>query len=161
MAQRLKSTVYLALVASVLLGGCGQTEDHRPPTYPVAGTVVHNGQPVEGALVRFELVDASYSAAGKTDAQGQYRLTTFGVNDGAPAGQYKVSILKYETPPNIPTSESEKDYVSSETVDRTLEEVIPKNLLPAKYANVNTSGLTATVSEDGANRFDFTLSSGK
>ncbi len=33
----------------------------------------------------------------------------------------------------------------------------PKNLLPAKYANPQTSGLKATVSPSGQNNFDFAL----
>lgn len=149
---------YLALGLLLLAAGCGQFDDpNRPATYPVTGTITHNGKPVEGAMVRFELADGSRSAIGKTDANGKYVLTTFSANDGALPGQYRVSILKYETPPRTPSSKSEAEYVPPEAAGLAQQATIPKNLLPAKYADVKTSGLAATVSESGENRFDFSL----
>lgn len=149
---------YLALGLLLLAAGCKQFDDpNRPTTYPVTGTVTHNGKPAEGAMVRFELADGSRSAIGKTDANGKFTLTTFSASDGALAGQYRVAILKYETLSPTPSSKSEEEYVPPEAAGFVQQETIPKNLLPSKYADVKTSGLTATVGEKGENRFDFSL----
>ncbi|MEN6493775.1 MAG: carboxypeptidase-like regulatory domain-containing protein [Thermoguttaceae bacterium] len=153
------------ILASLVLGaalstiGCGQAKDpNRPDTYPVTGTVTHGGKPVEGAIVKFELADGSRSATGKTDASGKYALTTFGANDGALPGSYKVSILKYEAPPApAATGDSMANYVPPEVTKNGQQPPPPKNLLPTKYADAKTSGLTATVKSDGENKCDFTL----
>jgi hypothetical protein len=44
-----------------------------------------------------------------------------------------------------------------ETGSRSADDSDPKSLLPEKYADGKTSGLTATVGESGENKFDFSL----
>jgi len=155
MPHTLRVPVSLALGTLLLaVGGCsGKQDADRPATYAVTGTVTQNGKPIEGAMVKFELTNGSRSAVGKTDANGVYTLTTFDPNAGALAGSYRVSILKYETPPPPPAT-SPAEYVPPEMQPKPIP---PKNLLPAKYADGKTSGLTATVTESGENKFDFNL----
>ncbi len=62
---------------------------------------------------------------GKVNADGSFTLTTHTEGDGAPAGEYRVTVEQWlaGARPDDPTA----------------------NRLPAKYSSPTTSGLTATV----------------
>lgn len=123
--------------------GCGGSSSEYPQTFPVTGAVTHAGQPVEGAVVTFHPSASSQSAVGRTDVAGMYSLTTFTPGDGARPGDYQVTIVKYED-------------INPEELERP-ESPPLTHLLPEKYAKVNSSALSATVSEGGPNEFDFQL----
>ena len=127
--------------------GCGKN-DTRVRRVPVSGTVLLKGDSVGDATVVFEPVGSTPAAAGKTDATGRFRLTTFDSDDGAVPGEYKVSVRK------IQVQSSNKPPASDDAVGAPPDE---KWLLPAKYGNSATSGFTATVNESGANDFKFEL----
>jgi hypothetical protein len=157
--RNLQSALAAVVLGSLLALGCQQGAD-RPATYPVTGTVTHNGEAVEGATVSFQLADGSQSAVGVTDATGAYKLTTFEADDGAVAGEYKVAITKYEGGAGGPETDDmmSEEYHEAMAGGGAAEEASePENVLPPKYADANKSGLTATVSESGENNFDFTL----
>lgn len=86
----------LAVVGGVaaLLAGCGPG---RVPTYPATGTVTAGGKPATGVVVTLIPVDPrtlSLTAypRGEVGSDGRYTLTTFAPNDGAPAGEYKLTL---------------------------------------------------------------------
>jgi hypothetical protein len=96
-------------------------------------------------------------------ASGLYTLTTFSAGYGAVAGKYNVKISKMAqpeaaapaaAPPSSPGVEVEAGY------EPGAEEAVaapPSNLLPAKYADPNTSGLTVEVVEGENPPQDFKL----
>lgn len=129
-----------AMVLLFFLAGCGGPPRASNATVPVSGTVTQNGQAVEGASVTFERVDGTRGAVGRTDSSGRYSLTTFQAGDGAEPGEYRVTVVKYEVP----------EHEEGETPPLV-------SLIPEQYASVETSGLTATVQEQGENIFDFEL----
>jgi hypothetical protein len=147
--NRLLSTTCVLLLVSTL--GCGQaTDPNRPRTFPISGTVTQGGTPVEGAEVTFQPTDGSHGAVGITDASGKYTLTTFRSGDGAVAGDYRVTISKYDRPVVTPKSDGRIADTGDEPEEdqaggRSFGDREPKNLLPGKYARAETSGLTATV----------------
>lgn len=141
-------------VMMVVLAGCGGSGDKwtdaRPETYPVSGTVLYNDEPVEGATVIFSPVGHENGAVGLTAANGEFQLRTFEPNDGAVAGDYKVTIRKVEVisdgadgPPAIP--------------DPTPAPLEERSFLPERYGKAASSGLTASVKEEGGNTFKFEL----
>lgn len=134
----------------VMIAGCGGSDRGQlPPTYQVTGVVTYQGEPLADALVQFQRTDATRGAVGKTDANGRYQLSTFGSNDGAVAGPYAIAISKYSTPPpDFPVRQHEDD--------TSVPEFKPENLLPPKYARIETSDLSARV-EEQANEIDFDL----
>lgn len=167
----MKPALFGSFIASLIaLSGCGGADSNRPQTYPVSGTVTQGGQPVADANVTFHLRDGSRSALGVTDAGGNFKLTTFVANDGAVAGEHEVTVTKYDRPavvargtgPLVDTAEAgeggdaKEDEPASRTAPRG-ETPDAKSMLSAKYADPATSGLTATVSNSGANTFDFQL----
>jgi len=104
--------------------------------------------------VTFISTDGKSAAAGKTDSSGKYELV-----GGAIPGTYKVKVEKFETP-SVPAGGSQADIAENKSYKPTPEGAElppPKNLLPAKYADPNQSGFTATVKESGENRFDFQI----
>lgn len=144
--MRLSSTIAILFLVSGL-AGCGA--DTPPPpanVFPVSGKVTYDGAPLADAVVTFHNETANRSAFGRTDAQGEYTLSTFGENDGAVEGSNVVTITKVEAPAgggNEADIES-ADYDPS-AVEGSESEAPPKSLIPEKYGNRETSGLTATV----------------
>lgn len=136
-------------------GGGGGGGD--PNGKVVTGTVTYNGSPVEGANVTF--MSANASAFGLTDAAGKYQLTT-ATGEKVSLGDYQVSIVKKESAAGADAGGdepfNEETYVPPDPDAPPPPE--PKDLLPARYADATTSELSATVTADGENNFDFTLS---
>jgi hypothetical protein len=137
-----------AILAALVLAGCWGTG--RPPTYPVTGTVTWKGKPVEGARVVFVPQDpGGQAAAGITDAQGRYRLTTFVEGDGALEGEYRVKVTKYEV--RNPTQAEKQAYLSIEDEQkmRFAGDELPtppaRNLLPKPFEDEHTSGIVHKV----------------
>lgn len=119
--------------------GC-QKSDERIATFPVTGKVLKNGNPINYATVVFHPVNAIDESSGKprgvTDPDGTFTLTTYDGNDGAPAGDYQVTIQQWLT---------EKP------------EEGPKNQLKEKFSDPKTSQLTATISEGSNNALTFSV----
>ena len=116
------------LVATLAFGlaSCGKS-DALKPTFPVSGQILlPDGKPAEHALVIFHPVGqaAGPKPRGKVLANGTYQLTTFATDDGAPTGEYQVTVELW-----LPGRPDEG----------------PSNRLNAKYAKPESSGLTATV----------------
>lgn len=114
------------MLTPLVFVGCGSGES-RTPVYTVSGKLTDGSKPLANAQVVFHPVDGATDAPkprGKTDANGEFKLTTYDGNDGAPAGQYRVSVEQWKT-------------VSADSG--------PANQLPAKFADPAKSGLTATV----------------
>ena len=91
------SFVILAAAIAFSPISCAKKKDAGKPVYPVTGKVVVNDEPAVGAFVVFvpvnepaEPVDPRPHAF--VDQSGVFRLSTFGENDGAPAGDYLVII---------------------------------------------------------------------
>ena len=121
----------LALAVLACLVGCGQSK-----TAPVNGRVrLKDGSDVsvlKGYSLTFEAEGGKSSAVGELDRDGAFKLSTFGANDGAVPGRYRVAINQPNNPdPDKPPTKSK---------------------LPAKYENLDTSGLTAAQMVDDGGR---------
>jgi hypothetical protein len=117
----------------LLIGVAGCSKSAADGVYPVSGTVRYNGRPVANAQVTFHPVNEANRKAvrpvGKVDDQGRFALTSFKDGDGAPAGEYKVTVVWYLARPARAGS----------------DETVSANYLPQKYASVETSQLSVTV----------------
>jgi hypothetical protein len=128
--------VLSAPLCALLLLGCG---DGRPERATISGHVLIDGQPLTRGSVLF--VPARGRPAGSAiDENGRFELTSFEKGDGAVLGEYRVAIRGAEY----------------------LSETLIKWHAPKKYANVDTSGLTATVDEPRDDlKFELTWDGGK
>jgi hypothetical protein len=125
---------------AIAMPACGPS---RKPVFPVKGKVTDaDGKPIAGALVVFSRLKTNpedtnevASALGTTDQNGEYNLTTYESDDGAPEGEYVVTITwpgekKSPTPGPGP--------------DR----------LNGAYANPTTSKIQFTVTNSGSNQVE-------
>lgn len=161
--QRMNS--FGAILMCLAIAGCGGEEKELPQTVPVSGTVTYNGSPVEGALVSFQSasVDSSGNApkpaTGTTGPEGRFELSTYvsgaDLAVGALPGEYKVIISKTETSA-APEGQSVEDQMRQQMMGG--EALKPKHLLPEKYASPETTDLTASVGDSGAENLEFSLS---
>ena len=119
-------------------------------TEGVTGVVTYNGEPLADATVKFIPTDGTGSQSyGKTNEKGEYKLQTLlGAADaGTTPGEYKVTVDCIET---VETGKMIQENGEEKP------ETIAQSLIPAKYNNAETSGLTATVAP-GDNKIDFAL----
>lgn len=105
---RVRGMGMLLIVTLCAAAGC-QKSSTAPPVYPVSGSVRWQGQPASQVLVVFHPqsdsspegespLSRSYA---KTNANGNFSLTTREPQDGAPAGKYAITLI-------WPPSESEE-----------------------------------------------------
>ena len=135
-------TLVIVLAATLLtLPGCSSRVDKwaakRPKTYPAKGRVLWDGKPEEGVVVSLESKVHNVSSIAITDSTGAFKLKTYKTGDGAVAGEHAVRL--------------EKRIVKDPSAEIVVEVIV----LPKKYADPKTSGLTATVAEKGPNDFTF------
>jgi len=114
------------------------------PTHPAQAKVVRNGMPVAAATVTLYKPGIPMKsqptavADGLTNDSGETRLTTYTAFDGAPVGEYLVTIVQtggYRVPGNLDTL----------------------NKLPKKYSSPSTTPLRANVTATGPNQFLFEI----
>lgn len=124
------------------LAGCGSS---GPEMARVYGKVTYQGQPVPKGTISFVPVDAvnGNPATGVLQSDGSYTLQTVEPGDGARLGEYRVAISTI-------TEDQILDYIPKTPPPK------PKPLIPEKYSDPATSGLTATV-KSGTNDIPFVL----
>lgn len=112
--------------------GCGQAEPERVAVFPVTGQVLFEGRPAAGAVVTFHPKDKNIvipAPHARADAQGNFVLTTYRAEDGAPVGEYLITVELRRIVPH------DGEYVPG------------PNLLPPKYSVPKTTDLVARVAE--------------
>lgn len=88
----------LVLGAGVLAAGCSRGKNDRLRVSPVAGKLLINGRPAAKANVYLHPVDRSGARASirpfaHVEADGSFRLSTYDTFDGAPVGEYYVTVV--------------------------------------------------------------------
>jgi hypothetical protein len=162
MLRRWTTTGLLALLPFTLCA-CGGDEGFRFDVYPVDGQVTRGGKPVPRVFVRFHPADPSkvtvpngqvggtVMLTSETDAEGRFVMSTYVADDGIPAGDYTVTIVKLSAPvegDGESSAENEKD-------DAAAQPAPPADpaAVPALYNDPATSTLKVTVGT-GPNHFD-------
>jgi hypothetical protein len=125
---------------AILCSSCGLA---RKPVYPVHGEVRVNGRaPVHAQIGFFPVNDGGPDAVhpiGRVDDQGRFTLTSYTNGDGAPEGEYRVTVAWF---------------LAS---GRLNDDAPPLNYLPASYARPDSTPLHAVVSKGGVQLQPFDL----
>jgi len=153
MKSRFLGFAWVLIAAAIL--GCGPS---HPDLVPVSGAVTFEGKPVVGAQVTFMAPGAARAAFAVTDAEGKFRLSTFGTDDGAVVGNHTVTVAKpTQSGSGQAMSPDDADAAYAAAMAQAAASPAVKSELPAKYADAKTSDLTANVTASGANEFTFAL----
>ena len=155
---RFSLSLLVCVAVMVALTGCAPTNDVGAAK--VTGAVTYNGNPVEGATVSFvPSGEGGKMAAGTTDAQGKFTLTTVQAGDGAVPGAYQVAISKVEGSASSGEIQTEEEARAAAMPGSPGPVAVKeaKDLLPAIYKDSAKSGLTAEVTDSGPNNFTFDL----
>jgi hypothetical protein len=118
-----------AALAAALAGGCSDYAKMKPPaTYRVRGKVVWStGAPLPGGRITFHpLASASSEACAEIERDGTFALATFGKEDGAMPGRYRISLDAF----------SYKTGRARQMIE-----------LPPRYRDPRSSGLEVEISE--------------
>ncbi|MAT69068.1 MAG: hypothetical protein CMJ58_06035 [Planctomycetaceae bacterium] len=119
----------------VLLATAAGCSDGRVPVYPVTGTVLVDGRPAVGAEVicyaRNEELKRSGVPipTGVVDDSGEFVLDSYGQGDGAPAGEYDLSVIW-----NVTVVDSDDP-----------ESRVERDQLAGRYEDPKSSGLNRVV----------------
>jgi hypothetical protein len=119
------AVVLVALTIATGLG-CSKSES-RVPLHPVAGAIQFHGRPAEGAFVSLHPKTATEGVPNPRATvakDGTFTVSTYDGNDGAPEGEYIVTVQWYK-----PVRQG-NDLVGG------------PNVLPAKYASPKTSDVS-------------------
>jgi hypothetical protein len=129
---------FLCLACSLL--GCGST---GPEMARVNGKVTRHGKPLtQGTITFVSTDDGRANASSAIGAEGAYDLKTNAPGDGVQPGEYRVVV---------------SDVNASEVLgSRPQAHAKSATALPSKYANPDTSNLSAVV-KSGQNTIPFDL----
>jgi len=138
----------LLFLVTVVTGCSGG--GYSGPTGTVNGTVNRAEKPVPaGCRVSF-VSDGGFTATGQVDGSGKYTLASVGTS-AIPAATYKVTVTP---PPERELSEAEYEEAMANGTIGTPGPAA--ELIPAKYQNLATSGLSFEV-KAGSNTIDIQL----
>lgn len=120
----------------LVLAACGSSD--RLPVYPVRGKILYRGEPAAHAFVVLHSEGGSESVQklrphAYTNTDGTFSITTYARGDGAPAGEYRVTVMC----PSVPRGADPNDP----------DEVTGPDRLGGRYLDPETTPLSITVSE--------------
>jgi hypothetical protein len=140
----------LSFLAAALVCGCSGSKV-PDTTAEVTGTVTYNGKPVPGGMINFVATKGGYSGGGNIDENGNFKATT------VPVGEVKITVdnSMLNRGRGVPAGGrgpglKRPDAAGPEEVKGHYVDI------PNKYANVDTSDLTYTVTK-GAQKHDVEL----
>jgi hypothetical protein len=119
-----------AAIVSLALVGCAEAEPDRTPVFPAKGTITFKGQPISGALVALHPktpIEGTPNPRANVDKDGVFTISTYVTADGAPEGDYTLTVVWHKP------------------VKQGADVISGPNVIPAKYANANTSDLTVSI----------------
>ena len=139
----------LLTLLALILPGCNRRDPNLPVQYPVSGKITLDDKPLTGAGIMFlpRGKTRGTGAYGMTDAEGNYTLKTDYGGDGAPEGEFAVTVSKVVNRDGTP-------YVPNPNAAEAGE----RETLPAIYHDSIKTVLSANVPKGGG-QIDFPLKS--
>lgn len=161
-----RKQLWIVALGILVLAGCS-SGGSKLNTVPVKGRVTLDGAPLPGATVTFSpKTPEGRTAAGMTNENGEFVLTTIRAGDGAVPGEYGVAITKAVAAAGpVEDPRARGGAFSPEEMARIREQATAAakggaaSAVPQRYASPATSGFTATVKAGQTNEFTFELKS--
>ena len=153
---------YFTALSLVFLVGCTASSpkpDGFPATVSCVLTITQEGSPLADAMVSLIPSDGAkdwlFSAA--TDASGNARIFTYGRQEGAPKGKYKVVITKMETDQSRftpPADESDTAAMDRYMQSTANEKLNSYTLVESIYTSAATTTLELEITGKTTQTFD-------
>ena len=87
---------WAALAVAVSIPGCRRSGHQPLAVYPAKGELFVAGEPAENAVIAFHPINRtewpSTTSRAVVEQTGRFSLTTYAANDGAPEGEYAVTV---------------------------------------------------------------------
>jgi hypothetical protein len=141
------------------MSGCGSGDVKSVKLAPVTGIVKYNGAPIAGVRVMF-FPDKGPLAVAETDLEGKFTLKS-GALAGCAVGPVKATVsvpedsssqsMSLNPSPKTPEefAENSKKMAEMTTKAQQAQQSKGKSLIPTKYKDASTSGLSYTVESGG------------
>lgn len=114
--------------------GCGNQKASWETVYPAKGVLTYRGKPVPNAEIALFPVDESFPDVvrprAKTTDKGEFVVWTYQPGDGAPAGDYKATVVR------------------NQVVEIRNVAVTKPNDLPPKYSKLQSTDLIIKISQN-------------
>jgi len=166
------SRIYLGIIGCLAAVGCdGSAGGTNVKLAAADGTVTYKGGPLAGATVTFIPANGPLAMA-TTDLSGKFTLSS-GAMPGCAVGEAKVSVsvagpadsasnVSSNAKPGGMTAEQiaeqqKKMAEATKSFQAKADAAPAKSLIPQKYDNPQTSGLSYTIKPDGDNHFKIEL----
>ena len=122
----------LAAMPAVVVFGCGRPQTDTVHVYPTQGVITYRGRAIPGAFVTLHpksRIPGAPNPRATVMPDGTFALSTYNAADGAPAGDYVLTVQWYRL------------------VNRNGELSPGPNVLPRQYETPQTSRLEVTVAQ--------------
>ncbi len=135
----------------LLLNGCSRSD--APSMAKAKGTLTYQGKPLADATLLF-VPEKGPPAFAKSDASGNFQLTTKSPGDGGAVGTHKVTVSKVGPPKGMTAEQFEKLKTSAGAGTQVPQGT---SIVPDKYTRTESTPLTATVEAGKANEISLKL----
>lgn len=158
--SKLEKSTWIVAILLLTVTGCNSSTD--PALVPAGGVINYQGRPLPGAKVTFVPEKMGGLAMATTDSAGKFKLKT-GVESGVAVGSCKVSVMMMEgsdeggLPKSMTPEDMQKMQIEGK-LQTMLADREKKSLIPKRYGNAESSGLTYEIKASGENQFTIDLS---
>jgi len=140
----INSKYYFPLLFScIVVSGCMENSSFKPivPVFPASGKILYQGKPLAGIILIFHPADVNQKIKSQatTGEDGKFVATTFKTADGAPEGDYTITLTVSSN-----ESDSAREDAAIERKSRKEGQV----RFPPKYQNPATSSLKVKVTKN-------------
>jgi len=126
---------------------CGCSDSETRPEVAISGVVTLDTVPLTNGVIQFTSTKTGEGVVTNLDSEGRYSLTFPAAEIGSP---YEVTVSQ-------PADDSGDALAAAETPQKP--RTGGKSVIPRKYSDRTTSGLTATLEANGSREFQFSLTS--
>ncbi|UUO08853.1 carboxypeptidase-like regulatory domain-containing protein [Blastopirellula sp. J2-11] len=146
--RRIFAAAMTLSLASLILG-CNRgpaLPANLPPLTACTLQIQYKQTPVTEATVTLIPAHGDWVGVARTDATGKAVVQTQGRYDGVPAGDYSITVTKYEPVTDLPPDPATPEEDAASTLSASHQSK-RKSLVPEKYTKPETTDLKLTITD--------------